>query len=144
MIKNKIANEFFVNAFNIILNNEQEDMRKIFANEKISITEIHILEAVNRTNPSSMNAIANRLHVTSGSLTTSTSQLIKKGYLTKEVNKLDRRIKTLQLTKDGMRVIKEHDLWHENLIDSILSTMSKEEITLIENALLKVTDNFNK
>ena len=72
-------NELLVDLFNYILLIEEKNLRD--QGVKLSMTEVHILEAIEKSESNMMSAIAKRLMVTQGTLTVSTSKLVKKGYV---------------------------------------------------------------
>ena len=69
--------------------------------------------------------------VTKGTLSVNASRLIKKGYLTKYVDKDDRRVVRVEITDKARDILKIHDEFHENLIDRAL-----EDLNLSDNEVL--------
>ena len=72
-------NELLVDLFNYILLIEEKNLRD--QGVSLSMTEVHILEAIDKSESKMMSAIAKRLMVTQGTLTVSASKLVKKGYV---------------------------------------------------------------
>jgi len=75
--------------------------------------------------------IADAMLVTKGTLSVNASRLIKKGYLTKYVDKEDRRVVRVEITDKARDILKIHDEFHENLIDRAL-----EDLNLSDNEVL--------
>lgn len=94
-------NELLVDLFNYILLIEEKNLRD--QGVKLSMTEVHILEAIEKSESNMMSAIAKRLMVTQGTLTVSTSKLVKKGYVERVRDERDKRIVRLKLSK-GLRI----------------------------------------
>ena len=72
-------NELLVDLFNYILLIEERNLQE--SNVSLSMTEVHILEAIQKCESKMMSAIARRLMVTQGTLTVSTNKLVKKDTL---------------------------------------------------------------
>ncbi len=89
-------NELLVDLFNYILLIEEKNLRD--QGVKLSMTEVHILEAIQKSESKMMSAVAKSLMVTQGTLTVSTSKLVKKGYVERVKDERDKRIVRLKLT----------------------------------------------
>ncbi|MCK7486164.1 MAG: MarR family transcriptional regulator [Bacillus subtilis] len=85
----KLINELLVEIFNRILAIEEEALRN--AGVSLSMTEIHVLEAVGNVPEPSMTMIAAKLGITVGSLTTSVATLANKGFVVRKRPDDDRR-----------------------------------------------------
>ena len=97
-------NHFLVNVFYEILKAEEQSISSIeFPN--LSLREIHLLEKIylaeKNGSDNSSAAIAAALRITPGTLTTAASLLEKKGYLSRQKDKNDKRIVRLTVTKKG-------------------------------------------
>lgn len=93
--------------------------------------EVHLLENVSKIKNNTIGNIADAMLVTKGTLSVNASRLIKKGYLTKYVDKDDRRVVRVEITDKAKEVLKIHDEFHENLIDRAL-----EDLNLSDNEIL--------
>jgi len=128
----QIVNDLLVDLFNRILLIEADFMKK--QNVKLSMNEIHVLEAIEKVEEASMSNIAKLLHITVGSLSTAINTLYQKNYVVRERDENDRRKVLIQLTEQAEEVLKKHDLFHEKMIDSIFSELNVgEDLTLIES-----------
>ena len=90
-----------------------------------------MLENVSKIKNNTIGNIADAMLVTKGTLSVNASRLIKKGYLTKYVDKDDRRVVRVEITDKAKEVLKIHDEFHENLIDRAL-----EDLNLSDNEVL--------
>ena len=99
-------NELLVDLFNYILLIEEKNLRD--QGVKLSMTEVHILEAIEKSESNMMSAIAKRLMVTQGTLTVSTSKLVKKGYVerVKDERELDKEVELIQSLRNLMEFFK--------------------------------------
>ena len=138
-----IMNQMLVGLFNKILTIEERAL-KGGSHGKLSISEVHVLEAIGSQGNLTMTMIADKLSVTPGSLTVSVNTLVKKGYVLRKKDPIDRRIAHLHLTTLGHEALKEHDMFHKAMIDYALTDLSAEESKIFVKALQKVTDYFSK
>jgi DNA-binding MarR family transcriptional regulator len=141
MDDHKILNELLVELFNYILLLEERNLKKNGLN-KLSITEIHIIEAVAKVESPSMSEVANKLMVTPGTLSTSVNKLIQKGYLQSERSEQDRRVVLLSLTEKGLEAFQIHESFHEKMISKILKNTEFKDDLVLKNSLMKLMDFF--
>ncbi len=125
-------NELLVDLFNYILLIEEKNLRD--QGVKLSMTEVHILEAIEKSESNMMSAIAKRLMVTQGTLTVSTSKLVKKGYVERVKDERDKRIVRLKLTEKAVRILDIHNRFHEEMIERLLNELELDkEVELIQS-----------
>ena len=88
--KEQKLNDFLVGVFNDILRLEEANLRQSCGN--LSVTELHVLDAVARCGPlCGMADIAAALKVTAGTATVAVKTLEQKGYLVRTRHKTDKR-----------------------------------------------------
>ena len=133
----KVTHLLFVNLVMdglgaIMLGNEPA-LEKYMKEKGVPLTmyEVHLLENVSKIKNNTIGNIADAMLVTKGTLSVNASRLIKKGYLTKYVDKDDRRVVRVEITDKAKEVLKIHDEFHENLIDRAL-----EDLNLSDNEVL--------
>ncbi|MFA5283302.1 MAG: MarR family transcriptional regulator [Bacilli bacterium] len=139
-------NHFLVVTFNDILRYEERALERL-ANNRLSISEIHLLEAVFETMKKKENTstnIASALGITLGSLTTAVKTLERKGYLIRERDQNDKRVFYLIPTPIATFVNKKHEQFHEEMIDNIVANLSFEEEKTLAIALGKVQTYFGE
>ncbi|MEJ8738537.1 MarR family transcriptional regulator [Erysipelotrichaceae bacterium HCN-30851] len=125
-------NELLVDLFNYILLIEEKNLRD--QGVKLSMTEVHILEAIQKSESKMMSAVAKSLMVTQGTLTVSTSKLVKKGYVERVKDERDKRIVRLKLTDKANQVLEIHENFHEEMIDKLLNELDlHKEVELIQS-----------
>ena len=125
-------NELLVDLFNYILLIEEKNLRD--QGVKLSMTEVHILEAIEKSESNMMSAIAKRLMVTQGTLTVSTSKLVKKGYVERVKDERDKRIVRLKLTERAENILEIHNRFHEEMIERLLNELELDkEVELIQS-----------
>ena len=138
----RIVNELLVEIFNRILIIEAEFMKQ--EHVKLSMNEIHVLDAINKVEEPTMSNIAKKLHITMGSLTTSINTLYQKKYVLRERDPNDRRKVKVFLTDLSMEVLAKHDLFHEKMLNSIFEDLKIGEDTLLIESLKRLSTFFSK
>ncbi|MBP3284288.1 MAG: MarR family transcriptional regulator [Clostridia bacterium] len=136
------VNDFLVNTFRSILKVEE----KVLKNEKcknLSISELHLIEAIGKKSAMTVTQIAEKLSITLPSVTAAINKLRLKGYVKKERSEEDRRTVWVTLTEAGKEVELVHEKFHNELVASIANSFDETEK---ENLLdiVKKLDSFFK
>lgn len=108
------------------------------------MSEIHVLEAIDLSEEPTMSNVAKRLGITIGSLTTAINTLYQKGYVSRDRDPEDRRKVVVGLLPKAVEVLKEHDAFHKDMIDSIFDDLEIEKDELLIDSLLKLSTYFKK
>lgn len=138
----KIINELLVEIFNRILAIEGQNLKD--KGIKLSMSEVHVLEAIELSEEPTMSNIAKRLGITIGSLTTAINTLYQKGYVSRERDPEDRRKVVVGLLPKAKEVLVEHDAFHEEMIDSVFEDMEIAKDQLLIESLDKLSSYFKK
>lgn len=130
-------NRFLVSVFNEVLKTEELFVSKTFSN--LSVKEIHVIEAVcmaeEAEDDNRSTAIAERLKVTAGTLTTAVAQLERKGYLMRVRDLNDKRIVHVIPTEEGRQAQEYHREFHKKMVDAAVENLSAEETEVFVKAL---------
>lgn len=141
MERAEVYNTLFVEVFNRILKWEQNLLTQgEFAD--LSITEIHTLDAIERSPEQKMKEIAHKLSITLSTLTTAVNNLIKKNYVESRRHKQDKRIVNVYMTEKGKAALQKHKAFHEAMVDAVLSGLNAQEQQALQKALENVCDYF--
>ena len=138
-----VLNSILVNLFNDILNIEE----KALITEEfkgISVTDMHIIEAIGVMEQRTMSKIAKTLGVTMGTLTIGVNGLVKKGYVERNRSQKDRRIVYASLTVKGKAAYVHHMRFHKDMINSVINDVTVEEAEILTRTLKKLEDFFKK
>jgi DNA-binding MarR family transcriptional regulator len=135
-------NELLVYLFNHILYLEEKNLKD--KGIRLSMTEVHTLENIEKSPTKTMTDIAKSQMVTQGTLTVAVNRLVKKGFVWRNRDKEDKRVIRLELTPVAKEVLKIHDRFHELMIDSLLSEMHVDDDTNLMNSLQKIMEYFKK
>ncbi len=137
MNNRQIVNGILVEIFNYILLLEERNL-KTNGLKNLSITEIHIIEAINKVNFPSMGEVSSKLMVTIGTLSTSVNRLVQKGYVHSERSENDRRVVLLSLTEKGKEAFLIHEAFHNNMISKVLEKSNLKDDNLLVESLQKL------
>lgn len=102
------------------------------------MSEMHVLEAVDKETSPSMSAVANHLNITLGTLTTAVKKIIEKGFLIKEKSDQDHRIYYLRLTDQGHEALKVHEQFHQELDSIYTQHIPKERVEWVFSTLNEI------
>ena len=130
-------NSILVKLFNDILNIEE----KALITEEfkdISVTDMHIIEAIGIAEPRTMSMISKSLGVTMGTLTTGINGLVRKGYVVR--NRSDRA----SLTEKGIAAYHHHMKFHKSMIDSIMQDLSEDEAVVLNKTFNRLETFFGQ
>ncbi len=138
----EIINELLVDVFNHILSIEQQHLRSRGVN--LSMNEVHVLEAIDKSDEATMSNVAKKLRVTVGTLTTAVNRLYEKGYCTRYSQTGDKRKVFLRLTDQAREVLDVHDKFHEEMIDAVIEDLELDDNTVLIDSLEKLSAYFKQ
>ncbi|MBC7958504.1 MAG: MarR family transcriptional regulator [Vallitaleaceae bacterium] len=130
----KTLNHLLVHLFNDILKIEEQQL----INEDykdISITDMHVLEAISFDSSRNMSSVAKDLGVTMGTLTIAINNLVKKEYVKRTRSSKDRRVVLICLTPRGQKAYRHHERFHEEMIAAISQKVNDEELKVLLNLI---------
>ena len=134
------VNELLVEVFNQILSIEERWLKE--RGVKLSMTEVHVLQAIQNTDVPTMTNVSTKLRVTIGTLTTSISTLVRKGFVERKRGEEDKRIVNLKLTESALDVLKIHSDFHDQLINNVFKDLKIEEDEVLVKSLERVSEYF--
>lgn len=138
-----IINHVLVTMFNQVMDIEQ---KAIITDEFSDITnnDMHVIEAIGVEEQKNMSSIARQLRVTTGTLTISMNNLVKKGYVDRCRSEKDRRVVYISLTEKGRKAYDHHAEFHRKMIESMVNGMSKEDIDVIAASMQRLAAFFDE
>ena len=140
--KKRVLNELLVDIFNHILSIQQQRLKASGVN--LSLNEVHVLEQIEKATEPTMSRIASRLKVTVGTLTTAVKRLVEKGFVERYQTKEDLRKVLLKNTSKAKKVLNDHDLFHQEMIDSVLEGVDDSALEMITQSFEKLIGFFKK
>ncbi len=144
--KKEKLNEFFVSCFYSILNAEERALESL-SNGKLSLKEIHVIEAVYKAKAAGNNnfsTIAKLLNITPGTLTASFTKLEEKGYLVRVQHTSNKRVYYIEPTPLAEMINEKHTVFHERMIDDIVHVLPDIKIDELIDTLGVLTRYFNR
>ena len=134
-------NDILVHLFNEIW--ELEEKAIITEEYKdISNNDMHIIEAIGLGKGNNMSAIAKKLNITVGSLTTSMNSLVNKKYAVRIRSEEDRRVVYIRLTKKGEKAYRHHEDFHTQMTQAVVDKLTEEEIPVLLKTLNGLSEFF--
>lgn len=137
-----VLNDLLVVIFNQILSIEAEALRK--QGVTLSMSEVHVLEAIMKTDAPNMGSVSKRLRITMGTLTTAINTLVKKGYVSRVKDPLDKRKVLLRLTNKSLPVMKIHDAFHEDMISTVIKDLHIDQNETLIKSLESLSTYFRE
>lgn len=138
----EVLDELLVNVFNRINTIEGMTLKK--KGVKLSITEIHILDAIAKCEEATMSNVAKKLLVTVGSLTIAVDTLVNKGLVIRGSSENDRRKVILILTDKATEPLRIHSEFHDEMITNVISDMNLTDDSELINSLENLMVYFRK
>ena len=137
----KVINDILVNLINEIWELEE---KAIITEEFQDLTnnDMHVIEAVGLGDGNNMSAIAKKLNITVGSLTTAMNSLVNKSYVERRRSEADRRVVYVKLTPKGIGAYRHHEDYHHQMTKAILDKLSEDEIPVLMKTLDALSDFF--
>ena len=137
-------NEVIVDTYRSILRVEENILKRSDQTD-LSISEIHMLEAVGKGKDRrrTISELAEVLNITLPSVTVAINKLMKKGYVEKVRGEEDGRIVYVSLTRQGRRIDSAHRYVHESMVRSIIRDMTESEMQALYKGVMKL-DTFLK
>lgn len=104
--------------------------------------QMHAIEIIGHENSLRMKELAEKLGVTTGTLTVTVDRLEKKGLIERRPHETDRRSYRVVLTATGQAHFTRHHQFHLELTEELVAGLSPEELECFEMVLGKVLSKF--
>ena len=108
----------------------------------ISLAQMHTIEIIGHHENLRMKEIAQKMGVTTGSLTVMVDRLEKNGLVSRQPHPKDRRSYVLLLTEKGKQYHKEHHKLHVGLTKELTSNLNEDEIRQLMRLMNQLTQHF--
>lgn len=104
--------------------------------------QMHAIEIIGHEKSLRMKELAEKLGVTTGTLTVTVDRLEQKGLIERQPHETDRRSYRVVLTPEGKKHFKKHHEFHVKLTEEIVSALTPEELECFSAVLGKVVKQF--
>lgn len=122
----------------------EEQMLRSSQNLNLSISEIHLLEAVGSSNSEetgrSISELSSCMGISLPSVTAAINKLAAKGYVEKRKAEKDGRVVYVYLTKMGRKADLAHRYFHKKMVNSISASLTEDE----KKAMLKGMEKLSR
>jgi DNA-binding MarR family transcriptional regulator len=108
----------------------------------VTLTQMHALEILGGHSALRMKELAERMGVTTGTLTVLADRLEKAGMIRRKPHEADRRSILVELTDQGHALFREHDELHAQLTRDITAPLTDGERTALAAILEKMIREF--
>lgn len=125
---NQELNRLLVMAYRRI-NKLEEGILHSFSGRDLSISEMHLLEAVGERKGEGIPLfeLAQRMDLSAPTVTVAISKLAKKGFVDKRKSEKDKRSVIVELTRMGKKMNAAHRYFHEQMVRDIDKLLTPEE-----------------
>lgn len=136
-------NELIVETFRSVNKMEEQTIRR-FTRINLSISELHLLEAVAKGGREgrTISDIATDQEITLPSVTVAINKLLRKGYVEKLRSEADGRVVYVKLTRQGRKVNSGHQYFHKNLVRNVTTELTEDEKAALVRGLKKLNSYF--
>ncbi|WP_076413857.1 MarR family winged helix-turn-helix transcriptional regulator [Shewanella sp. UCD-KL12] len=107
-----------------------------------SLPQIHTVEILGGNGPMRMKELAEKIGVTTGTLTVQIDKMVKSGLVTRKPHETDRRSILVELTDKGEALYQEHDALHLQLTGELTAKFTAEERVQFLSFLQRVNAEF--
>jgi len=104
----------------------------------LTVAEVHAIEVLGRDGQMNMKQLAQKLGVTTGTVTVTVDRLERKGYGRREAQQGDRRVHLISLTDQGTQAYQEHHQYHQALTAQMLDILTEDEAAHLLATLRKL------
>lgn len=104
----------------------------------LSPAQMHTIEVIGHRQDIRMKELAERLGVTTGTLTVAVDKLETKGLVVRKPHLHDRRSWLVSLTERGKAIFHRHDRFHRDFTEEISAGLTTEEVAQFSALLAKL------
>ncbi|SHF45237.1 MarR family winged helix-turn-helix transcriptional regulator [Chryseobacterium sp. OV279] len=141
----KLNSIIFYNIDKAIRSYRNYAQRQLKANGfTITIDQWLIIKAVLENPGITQNEIGDLVFKDNASVTRIIDLMVKSAYVIRTIHSEDRRKTNLEVTESGIKIIKDVQKLVEGNRKTALQNVSKEEMEIMNNALLKISENCKK
>lgn len=106
----------------------------------LSPAQMHTVEIIGHQKNLRMKELAEKLGVTTGTLTIAVDKLEKLGLVERKPHNTDRRSYFVVLTEKGEKIFEEHHRFHKDFTSEISTELSNSEVETLSVLLYKILD----
>lgn len=107
-----------------------------------SLAQIHTIEVLGIHGPMRMKELAQKLGITTGTLTVQIEKLVNAKLIERGAHPDDRRSIVVTLTAEGQKIHRQHNQLHVELVKDLTRYLDANEEAVLLNSLLKMNQEF--
>ncbi|WP_264875749.1 MarR family winged helix-turn-helix transcriptional regulator [Vibrio agarivorans] len=107
-----------------------------------SLAQVHTIEVLGVHGAMRMKELAEKLGITTGTLTVQVEKLVSSQLLERLPDPSDRRAIVVALTEEGKAIHKQHNLLHLNLVKDLTTDVHSDHQQVLINCLKKMNQGF--
>lgn len=107
-----------------------------------SLAQIHTIEVLGIHGPMRMKELAQKLGITTGTLTVQIEKLVNAKLIERGAHPDDRRSIVVTLTVEGQKIHRQHNQLHVELVKDLTRHLDANEEAVLLNSLLKMNQEF--
>lgn len=131
--------ESLLRIFDNVLLTEEKALSKGYFPD-LSIAELHTIESIGPYEARAMSETAQRLGITTGTLTVAIDRLVKKGYVERNRDTKDRRVVRIHLTRKGKLACRIHSKFHTILVKRIMDPLDMDQQVLLTGMVKNIEE----
>lgn len=108
----------------------------------LTLPQTHTIEILGAHGPMRMKELAERMGVTTGTLTVLVDRLEQNGMAARAPHPSDRRSYLVELTQAGKATFAEHDAMHRRLTQELTASLTEQETAVMVRCLEKMNARF--
>jgi DNA-binding MarR family transcriptional regulator len=132
----------FIDTLDSSLKKFQKQMGEGSGFSKLTINQIHYIDAVNELGKPAITQIADRLKITKASVTAGINKLVNLGFVRKNQSNKDKRVFHVSLTEEGENLINLKYQAIKEYEKFISSALSAEETRQFKEIISKLVKHF--
>lgn len=127
-------NSLLVETFNAILKVEERSLR-LATKDKVTVTEMHILDAIGEEGSHTVTALADASMVTVSTMTIAINRLEKKALVERIRDQEDRRVVRVVLTERGRTIAYAHQRFHRRMARAVAEHLTPDELDALTRGM---------
>ena len=136
-------NTLLVETFNAILKVEEQSLRRA-TKESVTVTELHLLDAVAQDDQATISSLAAVTRVTVSTMTIAINRLEAKRYVERVRETADRRVVRVRLTERGRALAYAHKRFHRRMARAVVDGLPEQELDALTRAMENLRDFFRE
>ncbi|MFQ6372353.1 MarR family winged helix-turn-helix transcriptional regulator [Shewanella sp. YIC-542] len=116
--------------------------QSVVRGQGVSLAQIHTVEILGANGAMRMKALADKLGITTGTLTVQIDRLVKNGLVIRQPSSYDRRAVEVLLTPKGQQMFAEHDELHLQLTREMTAHFDDSEREQLLGFLTRINGTF--